>query len=521
MKIKKYTIGILGAALIASTSVSCSDSFESINTDPNETPMGMLNPYGVFEAMFYGYVNRSLAFTRQYNNELVQYTACTGSNGNDIHRYSINNNNVSTIWTYYARYAANAEHMVQLGITKNEPAAQAVGLTLKVLIMSNLTDLFGDIPYKEAFQHDIANWTPVFDSQKEVYEQMFADLEKANTLYSKSPVFAKPTIDLMYGGDMNLWQKFNNSLYLRLLMRVSGRPEMQADTKIAAIFSNPSKYPIIASEAESATVKYTGIDPYFNNFRPSNTTETQVKANKVANTLLDLLLITGRDSEEDPRLTTMAIERGGDWKGVQGGCAISDARLEDDGASYLNYPVLVRDAAPAWILDYSEVQFILAEAALKGYITGGDDAARTYYENAVTASCKKWAQLTQYSATKYQITDDRIAALLSGKLGGWDENSDHAMLIANQKFISLLWIGFEAYHEVRRTGYPIITIGNGCSYNNFEFPQRMYYPTNTVGSNSANVQAALDRMGGENNLRTSVWWSYKAINGNFTAVRQQ
>ena len=103
MKIKKYTIGILTASLIATSSVSCSDSFESINTDPNETPMGMLNPYGVFEAMLYGYVNRSLAFTRQYNNELEQFTACTGSNGNDIHRYSTNNSNVSTIWTYEAR----------------------------------------------------------------------------------------------------------------------------------------------------------------------------------------------------------------------------------------------------------------------------------------------------------------------------------------------------------------------------------------------------------------------------------
>ncbi len=521
MKIKKYTIGILTASLIATSSVSCSDSFESINTDPNETPMGMLNPYGVFEAMFYGYVNRSLAFTRQYNNELVQFTACTGSNGNDIHRYSINNSNVSTIWTYYARYAANADHMVQLGITKNEPAAQAVGLTLKVLIMSNLTDLFGDVPYREAFQHDQDNWTPAFDSQKDVYEQMFADLEAANNLYAKSPVFAKPSIDLMYGGNMTLWQKFNNSLYLRLLMRVSGRTEMGADTKIAEIVSNSSKYPIISSESESATVKYTGIDPYFNNFRPSNTTETQVKANKIAKTLLNLMLLTGRDSEEDPRLTTMAIQRAGDWKGVQGGCAISDARLEDDGASYPNYAVLVRDAAHAWILDYSEVQFILAEAALKGYITGGESTARTHYENAVTASCRKWGQLTQYSSEKYQITDERIADLLAGKLAGWDENSDHDILIANQKFISLFWIGFEAYHELRRTGYPVITIGNGCSYNNFEYPQRLYYPTNTVGSNSTNVQIALDRMGGENNLHTSVWWSYKAINGTFTAVRQQ
>ena len=126
----------------------------------------------------------------------------------------------------------------------------------------------------------------------------------------------------------------------------------------------------------------------------------------------------------------MAIQRAGDWKGVQGGCAISDARLEDDGASYPNYAVLVRDAAPAWILDYSEVQFILAEAALKGYIAGGESTARTHYENAVTASCRKWGQLTQYSSEKYQITDERIAD------ASLPENSQDGMKIPTTTFLS-------------------------------------------------------------------------------------
>lgn len=521
MKIKKYINSILVAAIVGTSMVSCTDSFESINTDPNNQPLGTLNAYGVFEAMFYGMAGRQGYLTWNYNSEMVQYTACTGSNGKDFHRYSFSDNHVSTVWNNYCKYAANADHMVQLGITKEEPAAQAVGLTLKVFALSNLTDIFGDIPYKEAFQYEQYNWTPVFDSQKDVYLQMFEDLETANTLYSKSPVFAKPNIDLMYGGNMTLWRKFNNSLYLRLLMRVSGREEMEAGQKIAEIVSNSSKYPIISSEEESATVKYTGLDPYYSYFRPEDFKETQMSPNKITKTLLGLMLISGRDSEEDPRLATYAIERGGSWKGVQGGCSISDARVEDSGAAYLNYPVLARDAAPAWLFDYSEIQFILAEAALKGYISGGESAARNYYEKAVTASCKKWGQLTQYSATYYPITDERITALLNGQLASWDKNPDHVALIANQKYLSLLWVGFEAYHELRRTGYPIISIGNGCSYNNYEYPQRLYYPTNTVGSNSAHVQEALQRMGGENTLRTPVWWSYKAINGTFTAVRQQ
>lgn len=521
MKIKKYISSILAGAILAGSAMSCTDNFVEINTDPNNLPLGELNAYGVFEAMFYGMAARQAYLTWNYNSEMVQYTACTGGNGKDFHRYSFSDNHVSTVWNNYAKWAANANHMVQLGITKEEPAAQAVGLTLKVFAMSNLTDLFGDIPYREAFQYEDYNWTPVFDSQEDVYAQMFEDLETANTLYSKSPVFAKPNIDLMYGGDMKLWRKFNNSLYLRLLMRISGRPESGAREKLAEILGNSSKYPLIASQAESATVKYTGLDPYYSYFRPEDFKETSMSPNKVTKTFLNLMLLSGRDSEEDPRLATYAIERSGTWKGVQGGCSISDARVEDSGAAYLNYPVLCRDDAPLWLFDYSEIQFILAEAALKGYISGDESAARSYYENAVKESCAKWSEFTKYSSVYYPITDERVSALLSGQLAGWDNNPDHEALIGNQKFISLFWVGFEAYHELRRTGYPIISIGNGCSYNNFEYPQRLYYPTNTVGSNNDHVMEALERMGGENTLRTPVWWSYKAINGTFTAVRQQ
>ena len=521
MKFHSFIYSVVAGAMLASSATSCTDSFESINTDPNTLPMGELNPYGVFEAMFYGMTNRQLYFTWAYNGEIVQYSGYTAGQGKDFHRYSFNNNNVQTVWDNYARYAANANHMAYLGEHKDEPACRAVGLTLKVFCMSNLTDIFGDIPYSEAFQYDLGNYAPKFDSQKEVYEQMFAELEEANTIYATAPTFSKPNIDLMYHGDMTLWRKFNNSIYLRLLMRVSGRPEMNADEKISEIVSKPKNYPIISSNEESATVKFTGVDPYYNYFRPTNFTKNNFVGYRLANTMLDLMLNTGSQTEQDPRIYTMFNQDGGEWQGVQSGCALSDVRLEDDGASYPNYYVLVRDEAPGWLLDYSEVQFILAEAALKGYISGGETAARTYYETAVTASCKKWAELTKYSNKQLEITDQRITDLLNGNLAGWDKNTDHERLIAEQKYVSLYFVGFEAYHELRRTGWPIITIGNGCSYNNFEYPQRLFYPTNTVGSNSAHVAEALERMGGENNLRTSVWWSYKAINGTFTAVRQQ
>ena len=70
----------------------------------------------------------------------------------------------------------------------------AIALTFKVLFFSNMTDMFGSIPYEEAFtgRELGGTLTPKFNTQKEVYEFMFADLEAANDIYATNPVFSKP-----------------------------------------------------------------------------------------------------------------------------------------------------------------------------------------------------------------------------------------------------------------------------------------------------------------------------------------
>jgi hypothetical protein len=68
----------------------------------------------------------------------------------------------------------------------------------------------------------------------------------------------------------------------------------------------------------------------------------------------------------------------------------------------------------------------------------------------------------------------------------------------------------EAYHEYRRTGFPILTIGPGTGQNDFILPTRFAYPNTTMATNSENAQAAVSRMGG-NDMKTPVWWSKQAI----------
>jgi len=519
MKLKSK-IFLSAAILMSGLGTSCTHDFEEINTDPNKMNVGDLQPYGMFEALLYNTAKNQTYYTWYWNNELVQFTANTSVTGQERHRYLVTDNQCQSLWSNYAVKAGNAVHMYDLATKFDVPSCKAVALTLKVFLLSNLTDLFGDIPYSEAFKGAEGIDKPRFDSQKEVYEQMFAELEAANEIYATNPKFDKASMDIMYNGNMKLWRKFNNSIYLRLLCRVSGRPEMNAGAKIKEILTDSKKYPVISANSENATIHNTGVDPYYNYFRPSEVDEAKFtrSAYRITQQFLKMTILNeGTKTEQDPRLTTWAAKytAGEDWKGTISGCNPEDQRVINEGTSVLNYAVLVRDDAPAFLFDYSEVLFILAEAAQKGWIDGGEAKARTYYENAVKASCAKWAELEQFSKVKAPIDDAHVNALLSGKLAGWDNNPDKEKLIAEQKFLSLFWVGMEAYHEIRRTGWPLLTIGPATYANDKQFPQRLSYPTISVGPNPDNVKEALTRMGGENNMRTSVWWSIKAITGKF------
>ncbi|MDP4239502.1 MAG: SusD/RagB family nutrient-binding outer membrane lipoprotein [Bacteroidota bacterium] len=519
----KILYKLVTGGLIAILMSACTSDFEEINTNPNATLVGQITASNMFEPLLYNGANTWLHYSWCYNDELIQYTAFTGGSTRQEHRYFLADTDFSTFWNFYARYANNAIHMYELAAAKNDVALEAIAQTLKVLYMSNLTDMYGDIPYSEAFtaQKIGGTTTPKFDSQKEVYQEMFAELEAANDLYATNPVFEKPTLDGMYAGNILKWRKFNNSLYLRLLCRISGRTEMNAGTKMKEILTNKDKYPIFESNDDNATVKYSGTDPYRNYFATTTEGNFSSSAYKITRQVIKMTVVTdatGAQTYVDPRLPIYGKKNPNAksnpkniWIGTVGGCTPEEQSSVDLGSSWLNAAVFCRADAPATFMDYAEVKFILAEAALKGLIDGGESAAKSYYTDAVTASMQKWAPMGAYSATPVTITDADIITFLNSDLASWDKATNKEELIANQKYIALFFVGMEAYHEFRRTGYPVLTIGAGTVYNDFILPTRFAYPTVTIATNGTNAQVALDRMGGANNMKTPVWWSKQAI----------
>lgn len=513
----------------AFAAMSCTDNFDQANTNPNKVTVesGTLEASAMFEQTLYGAANFFTYYSWFWCDELIQHTAHTGGTTRQEHRYFIGDQNWKSVWNTYARYASNDVNMISLADKQGDPVFKAIGLTMKVMFMQNLTDIYGDIPYSEAFKSSEGIKQPVFDSQESVYQQMCQELEAANEIYATQPVPAnkKKSLDGMYGLDMAKWRKFNNSLYLRLLCRISGRPATVVDgehtvaQKMQQIVDNPERYPIFGSNDDNATVHTTGIAPYTSEFDPTSYKKSDFTTGsyKLTEKMIELMVVKDannfkNDLYVDPRLPIIGTKKRDYWAGTIAGAAMGTESNEGDkNAAYLNYDQLCRNNADEWFMDYAEVQFILAEAALKGLIAGGEEAAKTYYETAVKASMQKWSDFAVSVNPDCLITADDMDAFLTTSLGSWDLASDKAELIANQKYLALFWVGMEDWHEYRRTGMPKLKIGSGCVYNDMILPTRFAYPSTTLATNSDHVQEALQRMGGENDMKTPVWWSRQAI----------
>ena len=506
--------------------ISCTGKFEEINTNPNKINFGEAAPTSLYEPLVYGIGINNQYQAWFYANELVQVTAFTGGQTTQIHQYQIPDGNWQSIWDNYARYGFDAHHLVDQAISKGDKYLEALGLIFKVYCLSNLSAIYGDIPYKEAYKQT-ENTAPAFESQAELATDFIADLDSAAVILKRKPAVNKPALDRMYANNYTRWIKFANSLKMRILCRMSGADDAYWDT-IQEMVDNPALYPVFADNTDNAHVPFTDSDPYRNYWAQQSMTSSSFTGHRIAQTMIDLMVqfnTAGNAVFEDPRLAIYATQRSGKWKGSRGGIPYDEFKTWDSGSALPNYSVLCNTAMPAFLMDYSEVLFILAEGVQKGKLTVPGQTAKSLYEAAVTASIMKWADFGQFCAKPVTVRKADIATLLSSPLGSYDkaEAADGSSpysggeeLIGCQKFLSLYFCGFEVYNEWRRTEYPNFEIADGTSSNGYEVPTRFGYPNYTVASNSAHVNEALTRMGGagaQNNMHIPLDWSYVKRNG--------
>jgi hypothetical protein len=350
---------------------------------------------------------------------------------------------------------------------------------------SLITDTYGDVPFNEANRGRSDNlYQPKFDKQQLIYDSLFRRLEEANTLLAQGQALpANLTArDPLYAGDVAKWRKFGNSLYLRLLLRASGRPESKAAQKIQEMVqTSPANYPIMASNAESAVLKFTTTAPFvsaFNTYRDFDFN---------GDNGLSVFFVSTLNGWGDPRLVKWAATVGGNYEGIPSGYASGQ---QSDRLSYY-LAALKNEPLTGNILSYAELQFILAEAALKGYTNG---VAKTLYENGVSNAITYWGLTVP------------VGHLAKPGVAWVDAETTQQKMekIITQKYFTFFFTDFQSWYEHRRTGFPTLPIGPGVQ-NNQVMPTRFVYPTSVQSLNKVNYDAAVAGMGGDNML-VKVWW---------------
>ncbi len=384
--------------------------------------------------------------------------------------------------TYYSGALADIRTVIEKGVESGNGNVEAIGSIWKAWIFHIVTDLWGDVPYTQALM-GAENTTPAYDSQADIYAALLSELATASAaLDPGEPGFDQG--DILYGGSVTAWQRFANSLRMRLAMRLQGVEPATAQSEFVAAYNAGG----FQSNADNAMLQYPGA-PYENPFYENYLTRDD---NGVSRTMIDTL-----KSWNDPRLFLYAEPAAidGEYRGHQNG------RLDLPPGQSLAWFSRIGDfwradgaATPSAVMTYAEVLFLQAEAAARGWI-GADPAA--LYTQAIRAN------MDLYDGYGVGPTDAEITAYLAQARVVYAPATGLNQ-IHLQKWIALWMNGSEAWSEWRRTGVPALAMGPDLSLS--RIPIRFSYPDSEQSLNHTNMSAAVQRQGGGLDLITPVWW---------------
>lgn len=127
-------------------------------------------------------------------------------------------------------------------------AAQAEILSAYTYWM--LTSLWGSVPYTQAVNGDEFP-QPEFDDQETVLRGLVQRLDDAVAMLDPGAGPGVEFGDLTYGGDLDLWERFANSLKLRILMMIRNQ-DSSVETEIEALLNQP----LIRENSEEAAIPF-------------------------------------------------------------------------------------------------------------------------------------------------------------------------------------------------------------------------------------------------------------------------
>ena len=543
MKYNKYITIILVACAILFA--GCSDEYmENMNTDPSKAASidpnaqlttAQLQTYGSLD-MVEIYRNYLYAF----NQHLMGCWNTTNYGG----RHTQDNSEMSRVWTFF--YANAIKNITDAQYrTDDDPNKVNINSVLsiyKVYLISIITDIYGDAPYREAGKGLLEDiYTPRYDKQEDIYNDFFLELSAAAANLDASK--DKITGDVIFNGDVAKWKKLANSLRLRFAMRISDVAPQKGQEEFENALQTDGG--ILENASDDALIKYMNIsfsfgqeaysdyrgnamsqllfgnDPANNPSYLCSTFFNQLydtsdpRTFRIARCYYDgLMSSTSPDNRID--LTDEMIEKNipfqprdpgaYSWEPWPSGYdsdilkelaennpSISASVARETEPKLANN--FLRGDNPGVVMTSAEVKFLLAEASLKGWNVGSA-SVNDLYKQGVRAAM-------DFLSDNYDCEVPNIG------IGYTNEQKKEA--INTQAWILHFTNPAESWANIRRSGYPKLKSPADYGFGQFltrgsEIPVRLCYPVLESSYNKASYDEALSRMGGTDSWNTQVWW---------------
>jgi len=464
MIMKKNIEKIFAFAIIVTLLVTgCTEDFEMINTDPDrakDAPATNVLAYVIrahSDTYYNVWNNMNEPSTYGAHITKIQYI--------DEARYNFRPGVVEGKWRDGYLVLNNVQEIKKKAEADEASNLMGVAKVMEAFIFQAITDTWRDVPYTDALRLDEGILLPAYDKQETIYPALLATLKEANDLFNAGGIDNVGAGDILFDGDIDKWQKFCNSLRLRLAMRISEVDAGLAKSTVEGIMGNLAQNPIMESNLDNAFFVYPGSPPYEETwFEDSKGRDDHGMSDVSINLLKEL---------NDPRLPVYAFPASsdGEYRGYTIG---AEAQPNISTISRIGYRFRKDPAGFAPYMRYAEVMFHIAEAAQKGWNVGMTDEEA--YNAGVMASMVE---------NEVDATDAEAYLAGSAKYDGTLEQ------IYEQEWIALFKQGMEAWSLYRRTGVPTTHyVAPGSAYTGHNSPPFRYpYPQNESTLNGGNSGA--------------------------------
>lgn len=463
--INKLKIALL-VIVVATFSISCNKLKDFGDTNVNPNAIATPTTYAILTGVEIGLPN----WANDNNGAVwIQYVSQTQYPGTGL--YAIPQ------FGFAGNYSGQLLNLQSIIKANNNADEVAVARILTQYIYWNMTDSWGDIPYSQALQGIV----PAYDKQEDIYKGMIAELKSAKTSFTNSGALKG---DIVYGGNVERWKKFANSLRvvmaLRLSKRFSGSGDYAATELKAAIADG-----VIEDNADNCKVEYPGgtfKNPYW-------LAHDGARDNGESENLYGIL-----SGFSDGRQAAF----GSSTKAVPSG--LKEADINDWIKANIDWSVMLDsihrlEKSPVIILNASQIYLARAEAADRGWTT---ENVTEMYQKGILASFAQW---NLASPSEAYFTQSNVALTVAAGSNG------NLKQIATQRFLAAYPDGRQGWCEWRRTGFPEIAPSPApLNPAHVTIPRRYTYALAEYTLNPAGVNDAVKNLSGGDLQESKVWW---------------